>query len=288
MSFYKAINYWVLGGFAGEKSALDAIKDAKEMGLGLELTFGDCLKPDITRAECEDIAAAARKQGVGLRTLATGAYWGSSLGAADEKERAAAIKFTEKYLQAAAWLGAEGVLVVPGAVQVAWDPSRPVVPYQTVWEKSAASLRGLLPLAESLRVDICLENVWNKFLLSPIEFKLYVDQFASSRLGVYLDVGNMLLNGFPEHWVETLGKRVKAVHAKNFKGSDCAGGLHGFGDDLLEGDVNFPAVTAALLATGFAGPVTVEMIPFCRLPDLVLPDMALARKVAGQLKGLFR
>lgn len=287
MSFYTAINYWILGGFAGEKSARDAIKDAKEMGLGLELTFGDCLKPDITQAECEDLAVFARDMGVGLRTLATGNYWGVSLGADDERERAAAIKFTEKYLQVAAWLGAGAVLVVPGAVQVAWDPSRPVVPYQTVWEKSAASLRGLLPLAEELGIDICLENVWNKFLLSPMEFKLYVEQFASRRLGVYLDLGNAMLNGFPEHWVELLGNKVKAVHAKNFKGADCAGGLHGFGDDLLAGDVDFPAVFAALGRIGYAGPVTAEMIPFSRLPDLVLPDMDLARKTAGQLRTLF-
>lgn len=285
---YKAINYWVLGGFAGEKSAIEAIKDAKDMGLeGIELTFGDCLKADISRSECEDIAAAARKQGVGLRTLATGFYWGCSLGAADAKERINAIKFTEKYLQAAAWLGAESVLVVPGAVHVAWDPSRPVTPYQTVWEKSTESLRGLLPLAEKLGVNICVENVWNKFLLSPMEFKFYVDQFSSNRIGVYLDLGNMLLFGFPEHWIEVLGKRVKAVHVKNFKRSDCGGGLHGFGDDLMDGDVDFKASIAALSKIGYSGPATVEMIPFSRLPDLVLPDMPLAKKAAQQLKTLF-
>ncbi len=289
MGFYKAINYWVLGGFEGKKSPFQAIDDASRMGLdGVELTFGDCLKEDITEKECSSIAEYADKKGVGLKTLAAGFYWGCSLGSDDPAERTKAVAFTEKYIKAAFWLGVDRILVVPGAVDVAWDESRPVTPYQTVWDNSTESIRTILPFAEQYRVTICLENVWNKFLLSPVEFKIYLEQFGSDYIGIYFDVGNAVLNGYPEHWIEILGDRIKAVHFKNFKRDDCGGTLHGFGDDLLTGDVNFSAVLEWLTKISYSGPVTAEMIPFSRLPDLVLPDMELAERTAGTLKELLK
>lgn len=288
MDFYKAINYWVLGGFDGKKGPYGAIEDAARMGLdGLEITVGDCISPDISEDECRKISAAAKDAGVGLRTLATGFYWGCSLGSADEDERGKAVEFTKKYIRTASALGAETVLVVPGAVDVAWDPSRPVVPYQKVWDAAIKSLKEVLPSAEGEGVNIALENVWNKFLLSPIEMKIFIDSFSSDRVGSYFDVGNALLNGYPEHWIEILGERIKAVHFKNFKREDAGGVLHGFGDDLLSGDVNFPAVIESLSKHAPEVPVTAEMIPFCRLPDLVLPDMKLAEETAEKLKSLF-
>ena len=281
---YKAINYWVLGGFDGEKGPYAAIEDAAKWGLnGLEITFGDCIPADVEKDECDKIKAAAMKAGIGLKTMATGFYWGCSLGSPDETERAAAVEFTKKYLQVAAWLGVNTILVVPGTVDVAWDLSRPVVPYQQVWEQSIKSLKEVLPLAEGLGVDIALENVWNKFLISPMEMKMYVDQFNSNRIGVYFDTGNCMISGYPEHWIEILGKRIKAIHLKNFKRDDAGGLLHGFGDNLIDGDLNFTAVKSAIETYIPDVPVTAEMIPFCRLPDLVLPDATLAEDTAKKL-----
>ncbi|MCF6174519.1 MAG: sugar phosphate isomerase/epimerase [Victivallaceae bacterium] len=289
MKYYTALNYWVLGGFAGELSPQDAILAVKAMGLdGIEFTFGDSLDEDITQNECEAIATFAAAQGVGLRSLATGSYWGCAFGTDNVEERNRAIAFTEKYLHVAAWLGAEHILVVPGAVDVAWDESRPVVPYETVWDNATSALKELLPLAESLKVNICLENVWNKFLLSPMEMKLFIDQFDSEYIGSYFDIGNALLNGYPEHWIELLGSRIKAVHFKNFSREDCGGGIHGFGDDLISGDIDFTKVIAALNSINFTGPISAEMIPFCRLPDLVLPDEALARDTAEKLIAILK
>jgi len=288
MSFYKAINYWVLGGFEGKKTALEAIRDAKDMGLdGIELTFGDCLKPDITAAECERIVDTAREFRIGLRTLASGNYWGCSLSSPDRAERERAIAFTKRYLEVAKSLGAQHVLVVPGAVDVACDATRPVVPYKTVWENATASVKQCVGAAEKLGVDLCLENVWNKFLTGPMEFKQFLEQFDSPRVGAYFDVGNVIINGYAEHWIEILGNRIKAIHVKNFQRQDCAGGLHGFGDDLLTGDVNFRAVKDELAKIKYQGPITAEMLPFSRLPNMVLPDMELARKTAVALKQLF-
>ncbi len=282
---YKALNYWVFGGFSGAESAFAFIDWAKEQGLdGVELTVGDCLKIDISRAECDKIRAHAASRGIGLRTLATGFYWGCSLGAADEKERSAAVEFTKTYLRIASWLGAESVLVVPGASRVAWDPGRPVIPYLQVWEKSTKSLRELQPVAEELGVNIALENVWNRFLFSPMEWKLYLEQFDSERIGMYLDLGNCCLYVRPEDYIDLLGKRIKAIHVKNWKGEDCGGGLHGFGEDLGVGEVDFPAVMAALERAVYAGPLTAEMIPFSRLPDLGIPDKELAARTARWLR----
>jgi len=288
MSFFKAINYWVLGGFDGKVGPYKAIEAAAAMGMdGLEITVGDCLPVDTPELECRKILDAAHRAGIKLRTLATGFYWGCSLGSADAAERAKAIDFTRQYLRLAAALKAETVLVVPGAVDVAWDPSRPVTAYQTVWENSIASLKQVLPDAERLGVNIALENVWNKFLLSPMEMKHYLDSFQSERIGSYLDIGNTLLNGYPEHWIEILGPRIKAIHIKNFKREDAGGLLHGFGDDLDTGDANFAAVKAALEKWAPNVPLTAEMIPFSRLPNLVLPDAALAQDTAAKLKKWF-
>ena len=288
MSFYKAINYWVLGGFDGKKDAFSAIKDASEMGLdGLEITVGESVNPDISESECKKIAAAAKDSSIGLKTLATGFYWGASLASENDEERKNAIEFTQKYIRIASWLGAETVLVVPGAVDVAWDPSRPIESYKKVWDISSDSISVLLKDAEKEGINIAIENVWNKFLLSPMEMKIYIDSFGSSRIGSYFDMGNVLINGYPEHWIEILGSRIKAVHAKNFKRSDAAGGIHGFGDDLEAGDINFSAVKEALKKYAPGIPVTAEMIPFCRLPDLILPDMELARDTAKKLLKIF-
>ena len=282
---YKALNYWVFGGFGPNKTPYEFIDFAKAQGLdGVELTLDDCLSVTITEDECRRIAAYAKEKGVGLRTMATGHYGAESLGADDEAERTRAVGFTKKYLQIAAWLGVETILVVPGSTSVAWDPSRPKVAYGRCWEQSTKSIKELLPLAEKLGVTIALENVWMRFLLSPMEWKLFLDQFDSDRVGMYLDIGNCLIYLPSEDYINLLGKRVKAIHVKNWKGEDSGGVLHGFGDSLLAGDVDFKAAFAALEKIGYTGTYTVEMIPFSRLPDLVLPDQALAEKVVAEFK----
>ena len=289
MSFYKAINSWIVAGFGGERTPYDAITDVKSYGLdGIELTVGDCLAIDTTQEECVKIKAFAAEKGIGLRSVASGFFWGCSLGSEDEAERAEALDFAKKYLQIAAWLGAESALLIPGAVDVAWDPSRPVVPYAVCWNQATKSMRELVPVAEKLNVNICLENVWNKFLYSPMEMKQFIDQFGSDKVGCYFDVGNCLLNGFPQDWIEVLGNKIKAVHFKNWKSEDCGGGLHGFGDDLLDGEVEFDKILTALEKINFTGPISVEMIPFCRLPDLVMPDLELAKVTAEKMLSIFK
>jgi hexulose-6-phosphate isomerase len=284
---YKALNYWVFGGFDGQKTPYEFIDWAAEQGLdGVELTIGECLKDDISKEECEKIAAYAKSKGIGIRTLATGSGWGCGIGTGDENERTTAVANVKRYLTIASWIGAESVLVVPGATRVAWDPSHAVWSYKTIWDSATKSVKEIIPTAEELKVNLALENVWNRFLISPMEWKLFLDQFDSEYVGIYFDTGNCCLTGRPQDFPEILGSRIKAVHVKNFEETDCAGGLHGFGDDLSQGIVDFKALFAEFDKIGYKGPFTAEMIPFSRLPDMVLPDLPLAEKTVKILKSL--
>lgn len=285
---FLAINYWTIGGFDGATDPVTAIQLAAEMGYdGLELTFPDAVKESVTQSDCAEIREVARQQGIALRTLASGRYWNVSLSSPERQERSEAIRFTKRYIEVAAWLGVTKVLVIPGHVDVPWDGSRPVTPYADVWLNSTASLKACLKHAEKHKVCLCLENVWNKFLLSPVEFSLFIDQFNSTHIGVYFDVANCVLNGYPEHWISLLNRRIQAVHFKNFQRQDCGGGLHGFGEDMLVGDVDFPKVIEGLKKIHYAGPITAEMLPFSRLPNLNLPDLELARETGRKMRALF-
>lgn len=286
----KSINYWTVGGFEGEKPVKKAMAEAKKMGFeAIELCFGAGeLSENVKESACRQMRKDAKEIGIRISSLATGYYWGTSLSASRKKERDKAIAFTKKYIQAASWLGVNAVLVIPGAVDVGWDPSVRVTSYQDVWKNATASVRKCIPTAKRCRVSIAIENVWNKFLTGPYEMRMFIDQFKTPFVGSYFDVGNVVITGYPEHWIEILGKkRIKRVHVKNFSRDDAGGVLHGFGDNLLKGDINWKNVTAALKKIGYAGFVTAEMLPFSRLPNLVLPDMKMARQTAKAMGKIF-
>ena len=136
----------------------------------------------------------------------------------------------------------------------------------TYYRKSAGYTQA--ELAEKVGVSIGLENVWNKFLLSPMEMRDFIDKIDSDFVGSYFDVGNVLFNGYPEHWIKILANRIKKVHFKDYR--IAAGGLHGF-VDLLAGDVNYPAVIDALKSVGYDGYVTAEMIPaYTHYPETII------------------
>ena len=111
----------------------------------------------------------------------------------------------------------------------------------------------MIPLAEELQVTIAVENVWNKFLLSPLEFARYIDAFDSSRVRAYFDVGNVIIYGFAQDWILTLGSRIAKIHLKDFKRSDYQW------MPLGEGDVNWPRVSEALVKIGYTGYLTPEV-----------------------------
>jgi len=280
----KGVNYWMVGGFEGEVPVVEAARTAKQLGYdSIELCFGAGeLMPDTSEAELAALRSGIDAVGIELGSLATGNYWTQSLSSPDENERAAAVAFTEAHLKAARALGVEAVLVLPGSVDVGWDPARPVVPAKAAYEQSQESIRALLPLAEKEGVCLALENVWSKFLTGPFEYAAFIDSFASPYAKAYFDVGNCLINGYPEHWIELLGDRIARVHFKNFQRRDCGGTLSDFTDSLMAGDVNWPNVFAALKAVGYDGYVTAEVI----VGKNPMPDVDQAKRVCQEMTGL--
>ncbi len=258
----KAINTWSLPGEWSTASELpNTFKRVKALGFeALELAF-DTEGPisfASTTADMTALRQAADAAGLKLVTLATGAFWSTNFGQDDPAKRAQAIKVTEKMLELGQALGVHTILVVPGAVDICFTPEEPVVSYDVVLQRAADALRALLPTCERTGVRIGIENVWNRVFLSPVEMRGFLDEIDSPYIGSYFDVGNVLLTGYPEQWIRILGKRIFAVHFKDYRRA--CGTLDGF-VDLLEGDVNWPAVMAALGEIGYDGPLTAEMIP---------------------------
>lgn len=258
----KAINYWSFpGGLEGSLSVDDALDLAKAHGFeALELGIGDsgALHLGTTEGECAAIRSRAAQMGIALDSVASGLYWDRALGDTNPTKQAQARVDLEKMIRIASWLGAKTLLTIPGAVEVFFLPERPIYAYADVWRDATAGMRAVLPTAAQFGVRLGIENVWNKFLLSPQEMIAFLDQFDSPFVGAYVDVGNILAYGYPDQWLRVLGSRVVGVHFKDFRKS--VGTIDGF-VDLLEGDVDWPAVMSALKDIAYDGPIAAEMIP---------------------------
>jgi hexulose-6-phosphate isomerase len=171
-------------------------------------------------------------------------------------------------------LKADTILVVPGAVGVDFIPGAGVTEYDVAYENALEALSGLAESAKAANVSIGVENVWNKFLLSPLEMRTFLDSIGSEWVGAYLDIGNTLLNGYPEHWIKILNRRIKKVHFKDFRRNGA--GLSAF-VDLLAGDVDYPAVTAKLREIGYSDYVIAEMIPpYRHFPEQIVYNTSLS------------
>ena len=254
----KSISIW---SFYGDWSLKDKMKLAKDAGFeGIELDVsGD---GPITLDSDEDAIAAigslAADSGLTLSGLATGMYWEFNPASENAELRAQAKVVLEKQIRVASQLGIGAVLVVPGSVGADFIPGCEELSYDKVWDRATEFISNALPLAKELGVDIGIENVWNKFLLSPLEMARFIDQFDDARVGSYLDVGNVLATGYPEHWIRILKDRIRRVHVKDYRRA--VGSVDGF-VDLLSGDVNWPGVVQSLKSIGYSGWVAAEMIP---------------------------
>jgi L-ribulose-5-phosphate 3-epimerase len=259
----KCISYWSMqGGLEGTCPIEDAAAMAKAAGFsGLELCIAErgVLTPSTDSSTCRRYRDIVRGHGLVLETLASGMSWGCSPTDPDPAVRKKAIELHRAALERAAWLGCSSMLFVPGAVKIPWDPGFGPVPYAQAVEWAREAVRDLLPAAESTGVELCIENVWNGLFYSPLEFADFIDSFQHPLLGVYFDVGNVLGHQqHPPHWIALLGGRIRRVHIKDFKCS--VGTLAGF-CDLLEGDVPFPEVMAALRKIGYDRTLVAEMMP---------------------------
>lgn len=144
--------------------------------------------------------------------------------------------------------GSDAVLLVPAVVN-------PHTSYHEAWTRSQTQIRKVLPLAEELKIVISIEEVWNKFLLSPLEMATYVAEFKSPWIKAWFDVGNVVLYGYPQDWIRTLGKTISNVHLKDFKRKESGYEWVNLGD----GDVDWPAVRQAFADIGYSGSAIAEL-----------------------------
>lgn len=294
----KAINMWAFpGGLAGKIDPIHAMEEAKEAGFqGIELCIADhgMLTDQTSRAQCEAIRKAAKSIGISIVSVATGQFWQWSLTAADAPTRKKAKAFAVRMIERARWLGADAVLIVPGCVHADFVPDCPKIPYDFAFKTAKTQLKSLARSAAKHRVHLCVENTWNKFLYSPLEFRDFLASTRSARVGAYFDVANVMAYGIPEDWIGLLGKRIKRVHFKDYQrrvNADESTSLtpfpEGFACGIGEGDVNFPAVMKALKKIGYRGPATAEVLNFTDNPDLVWETSEQMDRVIGQRKRVF-
>ena len=159
--------------------------------------------------KAEEMLAASHKAGLRIHSVMNSEHWRSPLSSPDPAVVEKSLEGMRTSLQNAKLWGANTVLLVPAVVT-------PEVTYAQAWERSQRQIRKLIPLAEESKVIIGIEEVWNKFLLSPLEFARYVDEFNSPWIRAYFDVGNVAINGYPQDWIRTLNKRIVKVHIKDF------------------------------------------------------------------------
>ena len=219
---------------------------AKDIGFeGIEiLTVSD-------PKEADEIKDTSQKTGLVIHSVMNAEHWRSPLSSADPAVVAKSVAGMETSLRNAKLWGAETVLLVPAVVN-------PETGYQDAWTRSQKVIRErILPLASELKVIVGIEEVWNKFLLSPLELNKYVDEFASPWVRAYVDVGNMVFYGYPQDWIRTVGKRTVRLHLKDFK-LDRPNGKFEW-KNLGEGDIDWPEVRKALNDVGYQGWATVEL-----------------------------
>jgi L-ribulose-5-phosphate 3-epimerase len=223
----------------------EKFKAAKEAGFdGVEV---------YSHLDRNEVLKAREATGLAIPSVCGSLHGKFPLSHPDPAVRAEGLEALKTTIEDAAAYGAETILLVPGRVSQE-------VSYDDCWHRSVAEIKKVIPLAEKLKVEIAIENVWNNFLLSPMEAAQYVDQFKSRYVTFYFDCGNILFLGWPEQWIRILGKRITKVHFKEYslKLADSQGKRAGFNVKLMEGDVNWPAVMKALDEIGYNGWTTLE------------------------------
>jgi hexulose-6-phosphate isomerase len=176
------------------------------------------------------------------------AHWKFPLSSAEPEVVKKSVAGMETSFRNAKLWGSETVLLVPAVVN-------PQTSYKDAWTRSQEQIRRMIPMAQEMKVVIAVEEVWNKFLLSPLEFANYVDSFNSPWVKAYFDVGNVVLYGYPQDWIRTLGKRIVKLHLKDFRFQKRLAEFV----PLREGDIDWVEIHKALSEVGYSGSATVEL-----------------------------
>ena len=237
----RSLKKGIMWGTVGVKgSVLEKMKAIKEAGFeGTEM---------MSHMDQDEVLRARDATGLAVPSVCGRDHWGKPLSDPDPKVRAEGLEALMQTLRDGKRYGASSVLLVPAVVTKQ-------VSYADAYTRSQVEIRKAIPLAEELGVKIAIENVWNQFLLSPLEAARYVDEFHSPAVGWHYDVGNILNYGWPEQWIRILGPRIQKLHIKEFSRQkrDKQGLWKGFDVPLLEGDNDWPAVMKAIDEIGYHG-----------------------------------
>jgi hexulose-6-phosphate isomerase len=225
---------------------------AERFAIGREAGFEAIEMRTVTRTEeAAEIREAAQKTGLRVHSVMNEDHWRFPISSSDPETVNKSVAGMEASIKNAALWGSDTVLLVPAVVDANTS-------YRDAWTRSQRVIKErLLPAARDAKVVIAVEEVWNKFLLSPLEFARYVDEFDSPWVRAYFDVGNVVIFAYPQDWIRTLGPRIVKIHLKDFN-FDRANGRFTW-KNLGEGDIDWPEVRRALQDVGYSGYVTTEL-----------------------------
>ncbi len=242
----KGLTQICLGGESLVKDALQLCIETGYQGLELLMTEGGDLTLKSGSADYNAILRMGKDAGIEFTSIcSTG-----SLTDNDPSLIETGKAYIRKALEAAEAMGIDTVLVTGGRVNEQ-------VPYDVAYERLLAGVEALKPDAERHRVNIALENIWNKLLISPLEFRDFLDRIGSDYVGCYFDTGNILLYGYPEQWIKILGRRIKKIHFKDFK-MDHRERRYEW-SQLMDGTVDWTAVMREIRAIGYDDYVITEV-----------------------------
>lgn len=249
--------------FGQDVNIREACEQAKQAGYeGVELCLHEHGSLDMQTSDKQLLEIRRMVNDMGLEVCSVGAWnlWEHNLAGYDEKAADYACTIIKKQIECAQAFGTDAVLIVPGWVGTIFAPG--IVRYDHAYENAQKRLASLVPFAKEAGVTMAVENVGNKFLLSPLEMRRFIDEIGSEFVGAYFDVGNIISTGYPDQWIEILGQRIKRLHF-----CDCRANLTGLDAfvDLFAGDVDFPAVMQAAKNVGYDSWATVEFLPNYKL-----------------------
>ena len=229
-----------LGMVQGNQSLLEKLQLLQSLGF-------DCVEPSSpNNLDADELLAARDATGITIHGVVDSVHWRKPFSHPDPAVRAEGVAALRTAIDDAHRYGASTVLVVPAVV-------RKEISYGDAYRRSQEEIRKVLPQCVEKGIVLAFENVWNNFLLSPLEFARYIDEFESEAVGAYFDVGNIVRYGWPEHWVQALGKRIVKLDIKGY------GKAKEFGHGIGDGDVDWAAVRRELEAVDFRGWATAEV-----------------------------
>lgn len=253
----QAVSFFTFDQNVDLREAMQQSKAAGYDGVEPVLSEAGSLSMQLQEKDLLRIRAMADDLGLSIPSVGAWNLWEYNLASPDPAVSGRAKDIIKKQIECAAIFGADTILCVPGWVGTNFAPG--IVRYDAAYENAQKRLAELVPFAAATGVCIAVENVWNKFLLSPLEMKRFLDELDSDYIGAYFDVGNIIYIGYPDQWIEILGKK----HLKKLHFCDCRADQAGLGMfvDLFEGDVDFEAVMRAVRSIGYDDWITVEFLP---------------------------